>query len=126
MKISLLIFLLSLLGLLTGCVNDAGDTAGHWQTISSEQARDMMLESEEFVLLDVRTLWEFEMGHIEGAILIPYDQIRYMAVSELMDKRVPIFVYCQSGRRSSIAANTLAELGYFNVYDFGGIIDWIW
>lgn len=123
MKIGLLVLLISLLGLFLGCANDSD--SGGWQTISAEQARVMMSELEEFVLLDVRTLSEFETRHIGGATLMPHDQIGYSFVDKFPDKDMTILVYCQSGRRSGVAAAILAELGYLNIYDFGGIIDWV-
>ena len=78
----------------------------------------------EGVILDVRTSQEFNTGHIPDAILLPYDQL-YAEVEELIpDKDQTIFVYCQSGRRSRIAASLLREIGYSSVYDLGGIINW--
>lgn len=80
--------------------------------------------AEEYVLLDVRTQEEFDAGYIEGARLLPDTEVRDRAETELPDKEKPILIYCRSGRRSALAAADLAELGYHEVYDFGGIIDW--
>jgi rhodanese-related sulfurtransferase len=75
------------------------------------------------ILLDVRTEEEFKEVHLEGAILIPYDEIIERAISEISDKNTSILVYCLSGGRSETAARALIELGYTNVYDLGGLID---
>ena len=77
-----------------------------------------------YVLLDVRTESEFREIRISGAILIPDNEIRSRAKTELPDKEILILVYCRSGRRSANAARELVSLGYTNVCDFGGIIDW--
>ena len=84
----------------------------------------LIIESEPHILLDVRTEQEFDDQHIEGAILIPYDELGGRAKSELPNKDDVILIYCRSGRRSEIAARELIEFGYTNVFDFGGILDW--
>ena len=78
----------------------------------------------DYVILDVRTEEEFNEAHIEGAVLIPDYEISAKAESILTDKEQLILVYCRSGRRSKNAAKELATLGYKNVKEFGGIIDW--
>lgn len=78
----------------------------------------------DFILLDVRTPEEYQEGHIPGAVLLPYDKIAIQAAVVLPDKEKEIIVYCRSGRRSAIAAETLAKLGYMKVADFGGISRW--
>ena len=75
-------------------------------------------------MIGVREQEEYNEGHIKGAILIPYTEIESKAPEMLPDKNKRILVYCRSGRRSKIAAQMLAELGYTNVLEFGGIIDW--
>ena len=77
-----------------------------------------------YIIIDARTLEEFNEGHIKGAILIPEYEISQRAESELLDKDQLILVYCRSGRRSKIASQALVDLGYTNVKEFGGIIDW--
>lgn len=94
------------------------------RNISAEEAKRMMDETEGYVLLDVRTAEEFAAGHIDGALLIPYDALPARAEAKLDDKQATILLYCRSGRRSAIAADTLKALGYLNIYDFGGINDW--
>jgi phage shock protein E len=89
-----------------------------------EQALKALLEDRAsgVLLLDVRTLEEFEAGHIPGAVLIPYDELETKFAEP--DKGRPIVVYCRSGRRSAIAKNHLEEMGYANVSDFGGVSNW--
>ncbi len=92
--------------------------------ISSEEARRMMDEESGAIILDVRTQEEFDAGHIKGAVLLPDTEVADKAAELLPDKNALILIYCRSGRRSALAANTLAGMGYSRVYDFGGIIDW--
>ena len=84
----------------------------------------MIDKNSAITILDVRTEEEFNTGHIDGAILIPDTDILEKAEETLTDKSATILVYCRSGRRSALAAADLVELGYSNVYDFGGIIGW--
>lgn len=102
---------------------NAGDIA-IYHKITSEEAYEMMGELTDYILLDVRTDEEYNEGHIDGAILIPDYEISARVEDELPDKDATILIYCRSGRRSANVANELTELGYTNVYDFGGIIDW--
>ena len=92
--------------------------------ITAEEAKKIMDTESEYVILDVRTEEEFAQGHIPGAILIPDYEIREEAESPLPDKDALNLVYCRSGRRSKNAAQILLELGYTNIREFGGIIDW--
>ena len=103
----------------------AGAAGGaEYRRISPAQARTMMLELYDFILLDVRTAEEFRERRIEGAVNIPHNEIRRRSENELSDKSRAILVYCQSGRRSENAARALVSLGYTNVFDLGGIVDW--
>lgn len=95
-----------------------------YEQISGEEAKRLMDSEKDFVIVDARTVEEFNEGHIEGAVLIPEYEISERAENELPDKNQLILVYCRSGRRSKIAAQALADLGYTNVKEFGGIIDW--
>lgn len=95
-----------------------------YEQITQEEAKLIMDSGEEHIILDVREQEEYDEGHIPGAMLIPYEKIDYHAPEKLPDKEALILVYCRSGRRSKIAAETLARLGYTNVKEFGGIIDW--
>ncbi len=111
---------------LVGCTKEQEqtDTEITYKKITAEEAKEIIDTSSDYILLDVREENEFAEGHIEGAILIPYGEISDRAEEELPDKEKTILVYCRSGRRSSIAAEQLVELGYIDVQDFGGIIDW--
>ena len=95
-----------------------------YMQISQEEAKAIMDTEKDYIILDVRTIEEFNEGHIEGAILIPDYEINEKAEETLTDKNQLILVYCRSGRRSKLAAAELAEMGYTNVKEFGGIIDW--
>ena len=95
-----------------------------YSQITQDEAKQIMDSGEDYILLDVREQDEFDAGHIPGAILIPYGEIETKAEAVLTDKDAQILVYCRSGRRSKIAAESLAKLGYTNVKEFGGIIDW--
>ena len=92
--------------------------------ISMEEAIAMMEETTDYILLDVRTPEEFAEMHIPGAINIPNESIGTAEIPELPDKEQLILVYCRSGNRSKEASEKLANMGYSNVYEFGGIIDW--
>ena len=108
--------LILLVLLLVGC------TTNTYTTISQDTAKKMMKEEKEYVILDVRTKEEYYDNHIEDAINIPLDEIESSTL--LKDKEQIIFVYCQSGKRSKVASEKLANLGYTNVYDIGGINTW--
>ena len=95
-----------------------------YEQISMDEAKKIMESEEDYIILDVREQEEFDAGHIPGAILIPYTEIEVKAEKVLTDKGELILVYCRSGRRSKIASESLAKLGYTNVKEFGGIIDW--
>jgi rhodanese-related sulfurtransferase len=95
-----------------------------YQQITPQEAKQLMDTEEAYVILDARTEEEFAAGHIENAILMPEYEVADRAEAELPDKDMLILVYCRSGRRSKIAAEALVELGYTNVKEFGGIIDW--
>ena len=94
------------------------------EQISQEEAKRLMDTEQNYIIVDARTQSEFDEGHIAGAILIPEYEISDRAEKELPDKNQLILVYCRSGRRSKIAAQALADLGYTNVKEFGGIITW--
>ena len=95
-----------------------------YEQITAEEAKKIMDSGEEHIILDTREQDEFDEGHIPGAILIPYTEIENKAEAMLPDKDKLILVYCRSGRRSKIAAESLAKLGYTNVKELSGIIDW--
>ncbi len=95
-----------------------------YEEITAQQAKEIMDNETGYIIIDARTQEEFDEGHIEGAIMIPEYEISQRAEKELPDKEQLILVYCRSGRRSKIASQALADLGYTNVKEFGGIIDW--
>ncbi len=98
--------------------------AGVFQTISVQEAKEMMDSGEAIIIVDVRTREEYEAGHIPGALLIPNETISDQQPELLPDQSATILVYCRSGNRSRQASQKLADMGYTAVYDFGGIIDW--
>ncbi|MCI7351260.1 MAG: rhodanese-like domain-containing protein [Ruminococcus sp.] len=107
---------------LGGCsANDAPIT---YTSIPASEAKALMDSETDYIILDVRTEKEYADGHIPDAILIPDYEIAERAENELTDKSQLILVYCRSGRRSKNAAEKLAEMGYSNVKEFGGIIEW--
>ena len=113
--------LLSLL-LLTGCGGDASD--GAYEQITQEAAKEMM-DTQEVIILDVREQDEYNSGHIPGSVLLPVDTIDEETAAEVIpEKDSTVRVYCRSGNRSKTASSTLAELGYTNIYEFGGINTW--
>lgn len=101
----------------------AAKASAEYTQISQEKAQEMM-KSEDVVVVDVRTQEEYAQGHIPGAICVPNESIVDAQPEELPDLEQTILVYCRSGRRSKEAAQKLADMGYTNVYEFGGIIDW--
>ena len=125
MKKGLCLLLAGILGiLLCACTDTEENKEAVYMNITAEEAKKIMDTESEYVILDVRTEEEFAQGHIPGAMLIPDYAIREEAESSLPDKDALILVYCRSGRRSKNAAETLAELGYTNIREFGGILDW--
>jgi rhodanese-related sulfurtransferase len=92
--------------------------------ITAQEAKEIMDSEENVAIVDVRTAQEYAEGHIPDAILIPGTQIRDLAPDLLPDLDQTILVYCRSGNRSETAARILIDMGYTNVLDFGGILDW--
>ena len=120
-----LIFLLLAVIMLTACGQDKEkDQGAVYVNITAEEAKKIMDTEEGYIILDVRTWEEYNEGHIPGAIQISHEEIPTKAEKVLTDKDQLILVYCRSGRRSKIAAEALVELGYTNIKEFGGIIDW--
>ena len=120
-----LILLLLAVMLLTACGQDKEkDQGAVYVNITAEEAKEIMDSEEGYIILDVRTQEEYDEGHIPGAIIISHEEIAEKADEVLTDKEQLILVYCRSGRRSKIAAEALVELGYTNIKEFGGIIDW--
>ena len=103
---------------------NVASSAGVYQKITAAQAKSRIDSGDRVIILDVRTAEEYQAGHIPDAILVPNETIADQAPEQLADLNAEILIYCRSGNRSAQAANKLIALGYTNVYDFGGIIDW--
>ena len=95
-----------------------------YTSISMDEAKEMMERDDGHIIVDVRREDEYAEGHIPGAILIPNESIEYDQPEELPEWEQVILIYCENGVRSKEAAQKLADMGYENVYEFGGIIDW--
>lgn len=112
----------SLLLLFTGCGGNTADNS--YQQITQEEAKEMM-DTQEVIVLDVREQNEYDSGHIPGAVLLPVGTIdEDTAAAVIPEKDSTVLVYCRSGNRSKTASSALAELGYTNIYEFGGINTW--
>lgn len=117
--------LLLLALLLAGCAQDKNiEQEEVYVNITAEEAKKLMDTQEGYIILDVRTQEEFDTGHIPGAVLIPNTEIAQRAEQELPDKNQMLLIYCRSGNRSKQASEILVQLGYTNIKEFGGIIDW--
>ena len=120
-----LVFLLLAVMMLTACGQAKENAQGaEYVSITVEEAKQIMDTEEGYIILDVRTQEEYDQGHIPGAVVISHEEIAEKAEKVLTDKDQLILVYCRSGRRSKLAAEALVELGYTNIKEFGGIIDW--
>lgn len=112
----------SLLLLFTGCGGSTADNS--YQQITQEEAKEMM-DTQEVIILDVREQNEYDSGHIPGAVLLPVGTIdEDTAAAVIPEQDSTVLVYCRSGNRSKTASSALAELGYTNIYEFGGINTW--
>ena len=121
----ILILIITCTAILYGCTSGGENKMKNsYEQITPAEAKEIMDERDGYVILDVRTQEEYDEAHIDGAILIPDYEINAKAESILKDKNQLILVYCRSGRRSKNAASELVKLGYTNVKEFGGIIDW--
>ena len=112
---------------LAGCGDSSGaegEATGEYKQITMDEAVIMMDEETDYIILDVRRPDEFAEKHIPNAINVPNETIGEEAIPELPDKDQLLLVYCRSGNRSKQASKKLAEMGYTNVYEFGGINDW--
>ena len=121
MKKLMSLFLSALM--LTGCAG-AGKPTNTYRRISMDEAVTMMEQETDYIILDVRRPDEYAAGHIPNAINVANESIGTSEIAELPDKNQLILVYCRSGRRSKEAAEKLVKLGYTNIVEFGGIIDW--
>jgi len=119
-----LTILLFALFILTGCAVDSVTNEETYRQVTTEEAISLMESESDYIILDVRTLDEFKMKHIPGAINIPNEAIGSKEIDKLPDKDQLILVYCRSGNRSKQASEKLVKLGYTNIVEFGGINDW--
>ncbi len=123
-----MLFLILIVGmfLLCSCGQDNQNEQKEpvYMNISASEAKEIMDTEKDYVILDVRTQEEYDEKHIPGAVLIPDYEIGEKAEKILTDKDQLLLVYCRSGRRSKLASEELLGLGYTNIMEFGGIIDW--
>ena len=108
----------------TGCAGTSNNQTNTYRQINMDEAVTMMAEETGYIILDVRRADEFAAGHIPGAINVANESIGTDELPELPDKNQLIMVYCRSGRRSKEASEKLVKLGYTNIVEFGGILDW--
>ena len=108
----------------TGCAATNNSQTNTYRQIAMDVAVDMMAQETGYIILDVRRADEFAAGHIPGAINVANESIGTDEIPELPDKDQLIMVYCRSGRRSKEASEKLVKLGYTNIVEFGGILDW--
>lgn len=98
-----------------------GNKSSH---LEQDEAKKIIAENPNVIILDVRTQDEYEKKHIPNAVLVPIENLRKGDFSALPDKNKMILIYCWTGRRAEDSAKILADNGYKNVYDFGGLVDW--
>ena len=110
--------------MLTGCAATSNHQTNTYRSITMDEAVTMMAQETGYIILDVRRPDEFAAGHIPNAINVPNESIGTDEIPELPNKDQLIMVYCRSGRRSKEAAEKLVKLGYTNIVEFGGILDW--
>ncbi len=124
--ISKLMKIIAMMILIIMPVNSCGKEieSVNYQTINAEEAKAIIDTEEDIVILDVRTKTEFDAGYIPNAMLIPDAQLKEEVEMRIPDKDTKILIYCRSGNRSAKSAKLLVEMGYTNVFDFGGIINW--
>ena len=120
-KIIMLTALMALALFAGGC---GSGQAAQPRQVSAAEAQKMMASEKDYVIVDVRTKGGYATGHIPKAINIPNENIDKTPPAELKDKNQLIFVYCRSGARSMTASNKLAQMGYTNIVEMGGIKDW--
>ena len=108
----------------TGCAGSSNHQTNTYRSITMEDAVAMIEQETGYIILDVRRPDEFAAGHIPNAINVPNETIGTAEIPELPDKDQLILVYCRSGRRSKEASEKLVKLGYTNIVEFGGILDW--
>lgn len=116
--------ILAVVMMLSGCASANSSPSASYTQITQEEAKEMMKKDDGHIIIDVRRQDEYDEGHIPGAVLIPNESITDKQPEELPELDQIILVYCRSGRRSKEASQKLADIGYTNVYEFGGINTW--
>lgn len=117
--------IIAVLLVLSGCEKKENDMEITYEKISMSEGLKRMETDEDYILLDVRRADEYASGHIPGAVNLPNEQIGESEIPSLPDKNQTIYIYCRSGHRSKQAADKLLALGYTNLVEFGGILDYI-
>lgn len=120
----LFLLIIAVLLVLSGCGKSENDMKNTYEKISMSEGIKRMESDEGYILLDVRRADEFAAGHIPGAVNLPNEQIGKAEIPSLPDKNQTIYIYCRSGNRSKQAADKLLALGYTNLIEFGGILDY--
>lgn len=120
----LFLLIIAVLLVLSGCGKSENDMKNTYEKISMSKGIKRMESDEGYILLDVRRADEFAAGHIPGAVNLPNEQIGKAEIPSLPDKNQTIYIYCRSGNRSKQAADKLLALGYTNLIEFGGILDY--
>ena len=127
-----LIIIFVLLLMLSGCATapeepeESREIAPLYRQISQEEAHELMESGDGCIILDVRTVQEYEQAHIPGAVCVPNESIKDTPPAELPDTDATILVYCRTGIRSKDAAEKLANMVYTDVREFGGIMSWVY
>lgn len=124
MKIQYILIIIAVIIVVAAIVHFSKNNNGDFETITMEAAQEAFAEDGDYVIVDVRRADEYAGGHIPGAINIANESITDKEPAELADKDQLIYVYCRSGRRSRDAASKLTAMGYTNIVDCGGIMDW--
>lgn len=124
MKKIVFLSLISILILLSSCTGKTSTTSTQYKNFTPTEAKQLLSEDKNAILLDVRTMEEHEEKYIPNSIVIPVDDLEKQAPVKLTNKNASIIIYCRSGNRSVTAAKTLIKLGYTKVYNLGGINDW--
>ncbi len=114
--LSLIIFVTAII---TGCSG-----SNSYQHLDADEAMKIIETEKNIVILDVRTAAEYEKKHIPGSVLLPIEELRNGNFKLLTDKNQKILIYCWTGRRAEDSAKILAENGYTNVFEFGGLVSW--
>lgn len=123
-NIIIAILIIGVFGLFTGCNKESEEEKMEYKMITMKEAKEIFATEGDYIILDVRREDEFRAGHIPGAMNIPNESIGETDIPELQDKEQVIYVYCRSGNRSKQAAEKLVKLGYANIIECGGILDY--